>query len=164
LLPRLLAAALLLVLPAATLLGVLTILLTPGLLLVAALLLRGALPPATGLGPSLTWLSLAGLTLVGPVLARTWLTMLCRLAGLRPSGLLSPTTAALLRGLPLLRLLGPLTPTALAWRLLLSPAALAPLSPLLSARLAPRLLPRTPRSLRRRRHIRSLDPRVDVQS
>jgi hypothetical protein len=149
------------VLPAAALLGVLlTVLLAPGLLLVAAtLLLRGALTPTAWL--ALTGLSLAGLALTGLTLARSGasgLAMLSRLTGLRPSWLLAPSAAALLRRLPLLRrLLGTLAPTAttLGGRLLLSPATLAPLSPLLPARLAPRLLPRTPRSLRRRRHIRS---------
>ncbi|TCO44421.1 hypothetical protein EV646_110135 [Kribbella antiqua] len=156
-------------LPAAALLRVLPVLLAPGLLLVAALLLRGALTPTTWL--ALTRLSLAGLSLAGLALTRltlagaSGLAVLRRLAGLRASWLLAPS-AALLRGLPLLwGLLGTLTPTAttLGGRLL-PPAAMAPLSPLLPARLAPRLLPRTPRSLRRRRHICSFDPRVDVQS
>lgn len=139
--------------PATLLLGaLLTPLLTPWLLLVGATaLLRGTLPPA-----ALTALlarPLSGALVLG------------RLARLRPARLLlTPTTAALLRRLPLLRrllwLLRALTPTAttLARRLLLSPAApltgLASLPRLLPARLAPRL-PRTPRSLWRRRHIRS---------
>ncbi|MGW1339884.1 hypothetical protein ACWCOV_02440 [Kribbella sp. NPDC002412] len=139
--------------PATLLLGaLLTPLLTPWLLLVGATaLLRGTLPPAAL--TALLALPLSGALVLG------------RLARLRPARLLlTPTTAALLRRLPLLRrllwLLRALTPTAttLAGRLLLSPAApltgLASLPRLLPARLAPRL-PRTPRSLWRRRHIRS---------
>lgn len=126
--------------------------LAPGLLLVCATLLR-RLTPATRRRLSLL------------------LSRLARLAGLaRLSRLLAP--AALLRGLALLRrltvrrlamllgLLGlrltPATALALA-RGLLTPATtllgrLAALSPVLPAWLAPRL-PRTPWSLRRRRHI-----------
>jgi hypothetical protein len=144
--------------------------LSPWLLLVTAALLRGTLIPATALRGLLT---LAGLILT-PSLSRltlaltgtrsprlpltlTRLAVLSRLAGLRASRLLAPTAATLLRRLPLvrglLRLLRALAPTATLGRRLLTPAALTPLSPRLSA-LAPRL-PRTPRSLRRRRHIRS---------
>ncbi|TCO21325.1 hypothetical protein EV652_111236 [Kribbella steppae] len=142
--------------PAALLLRAL---LAPRLLLVGAtaLLLRTLTPTATLGRLALTGLPLA---LAGTGSSGLALAGLSRLAGLRSSGLLLAPTAALLRRLALLGrllgLLGALTPTAtttLAGRLL-TPTALASLSPLLPARLAPRL-PRTPRSLRRRRHIRS---------
>jgi hypothetical protein len=157
-------------------------LLSPRLLLVTAALLRRTLSPATalrrlvplpGLSPAtalcrllpLAWLTLtlaalARLTLAlagprAPWLTLAGLTVLSRLARLRAYWLLSPTGAALLRRLPLVRslrmLLRALAPTATLAGRLLTPAALTPLSPLLPA-LAPRL-PRTPRSLRRRRHI-----------
>jgi hypothetical protein len=159
-------------------------LLSPRLLLVTAPRLRRTLTPATvlrrlplaGLSPAtalcrllpLAWLTLtlaalARMTLAlagprAPWLTLAGLTVLSRLARLRAYWLLSPTGAALLRRLPLvrrlrmlLRLLRALAPTATLAGRLLTPAALTPLSPLLPA-LAPRL-PRTPRSLRRRRHI-----------
>lgn len=108
----------------------LSALLAPRLLLVGATaLLRGTLTPAT---TALAWLALlAGTRSSGLALGR--------LTGLRSSWLLPPTTTALLRRLALLwrllGLLGALSPTAttLARRLLLSPTALAPLSPLLPA-------------------------------
>lgn len=78
------------------------------------------------LGRTLRWLTMRGLTLRGTALRRL----------LRA---LAPAATTLARRL--------LSPAALLWRL-------ASLSPLLPAWLAPRL-PRTPRSLRRRRHIRS---------
>jgi len=118
--------------PAALLLRAL---LAPRLLLVGATaLLRGTLPPAAALaGLSLTGLTLA---LAGTGSSGLALAGLSRLTGLRSSGLLAPTAAALLRRLALLgRLLGALTPTAtttLAGRLL-TPTALASLSPLLPA-------------------------------
>ena len=128
-----------------------------GLLVLAGLILGPTLARAL----ALAWLTLPltgtrspGLTLAGlAMLSR--LSVLSRLAGLRASRLLSPTAATLLRRLPLvrglLRLLRALAPTATLAGRLLTPAALTPLSLLLPA-LAPRL-PRTPRSLRRRRHI-----------
>ncbi|TWD75366.1 hypothetical protein FB561_6804 [Kribbella amoyensis] len=128
----------------------LTVLLAPRLLLVATLLralLAGALAPAATLLTALL-ATLSGLALL-------WLLRL-PLLRLLVTGLLTPT-AALLR---LLRLLAPSTLAGLLW--LLSPAAALTLSPLLPARLAPRL-PRTPRSLWRRRHSLSFgNPRVDV--
>ena len=123
------------------------------------MLLGGALTPA-----ALHRLTLARLPLRltrSALLRGAWLTLL------RARRLLSP--AALVRRLPLVRrltlrrpallrrLLWTLPPTAatLARRRLLTPAALPSPPPLLlPAWLAPRL-PRTPRSLRRRRHIRS---------
>lgn len=142
-------------------------LLTPRLLLVrTTLLLCGPLTPTATLAGLL---ALARLSLRLTLLPRTRSALLSgvhRLTRLlTPTALLRRLTA--LRRLPLLRrlsmrgltllrrLLRPLTPTAttLAGRLL-SPAALRSLSPRLAAWLAPRL-PRTPRSLRRRRHIRS---------
>lgn len=130
-------------------------LLAPGLLRIATLL-RVLLAPA-GLSRLLR-LSLTGLSLTG-----------IGLAGL----LLAPATAALLRrlaltwlrlGRRLTRLLaaGALTPTSATLSRLLSPATLARLASRLSplpARLAPRL-PRTPRSLWRRSHMRSLETHV----
>ncbi len=133
---------------------------TPRLLLVGtALLLRGALTPTALRGLSLRLprtrpALLAGLgRLLTPAALLRRLTLLRRLS-VRGLTLLGRPT--LLRGLTLVgRLLWALTPaaTTLAGRLL-SPAALRTLSPLLPAWLAPRL-PRTPRSLRRRCHIRS---------
>lgn len=115
-------------------------LLVPRLLLVGATaLLRGTLTPT-----ALTGL-LAGPVLLSGTLALTGLALTgaSTLAGLsRLPGLLSPATTtallrrlALLRGLARLRLLGTLAPTSttLAGRLLLSPTALASLSPLLPA-------------------------------
>jgi hypothetical protein len=148
---------LLLLVPATLLL---VALLGPRLLL--ALLRRLLAPTATGL----------------PALLRR-LTTLRRLTGLlTPTALLGRLTLpallgrltlpALLRGLSLtgLRLSGlcrRLTPAATTLAGLLSPATLtrlsARLSPLLPARLAPRL-PRTPRSLWRRSHMRSLETHV----
>ncbi|GAA0613408.1 hypothetical protein GCM10009534_55150 [Kribbella sandramycini] len=135
--------------PPALLAGLLATLLTPALLLVRTALRRLAL---LGLLRRTLAPALCGLALLR-------LRGLLRLTGLRPTGLLAPTATTLLRRLPLLGLrllrlgLLRLTPAATALgRRLLSPAALPSLSPLLSARLAPRL-PRTPRSLRRRRHI-----------
>ena len=142
--------------------------LAPGLLLVSAallggllrVLLPGTLPPAalTRL-PTLPGLPLSRLSLSGLSTLPRLLPTRPVLPGLRLSRLLTWLLARLLlTGLApaatLLRLLRPLAPTTLA-RLLLSPAALT-LSPLLPARLAPRL-PRTPRSLWRRRHIHSLE-------
>jgi hypothetical protein len=147
-----------------TLLTLLT-LLAPRLLLVAALLrvlLAGTLTPATAT------LSRLLATLAG---------LLAALPRLLVTGLLTPTTAALLRrltltGLRLGRLLtwlltwllatGALAPATATLARLLSPAALTRLTTRLSplpARLAPRL-PRTPRSLWRRRHMRSLETHV----
>lgn len=136
--------------PAALLLAALLLALAPRLLLVGATLLRRLTPATRGRLPLL-------------------LSRLCRLS--RLPRLLAPAT--LLRGLALLRrltvrrlamllgLLGllrrltPATTLALA-RGLLSPTTLlrrlAALSPVLPAWLAPRL-PRTPWSLRRRRHM-----------
>ncbi|MEV8378109.1 hypothetical protein AB0P21_35550 [Kribbella sp. NPDC056861] len=125
-------------------------LLAPRLLLVAGLtgLRRRRLTPTTSrrlstlrrltrlLAPATL---LRGLTLTG-------LTMTGLLTGLRLSGLrrrLTPATTALA---------GLLSPATLAW---LSTR----LTPLLPARLAPRL-PRTPRSLWRRSHMRSLETHV----
>ncbi|MEV5962118.1 hypothetical protein AB0L70_10160 [Kribbella sp. NPDC051952] len=152
-------AALLLVLPA----GLLLPLLAPGLLRVATALLRGALTPAATL---LSRLALRGLALLRSLTPTALLGRLPLLRRLSLRGLTLRVTLWLaLVGLALLRLallwlLRSLTPasTTLARRLL-SPAAtllrrLASLSPLLPAWLAPRL-PRTPGSLRRRRHIRS---------
>ena len=122
-------------------------LLTPGLLLVrTALLLRGALTPSALL-LRLVLRPLAPTTLLRLPLRRL------------PVGRLAGRGLTLRRPALLRRLLWALAPTAttLAGRLL-SPATLlrrlTALSPLLPAWLAPRL-PRTPRSLRRRRHIRS---------
>ncbi|MEU4195819.1 hypothetical protein AB0E69_28215 [Kribbella sp. NPDC026611] len=131
-------------------------------LLLRRSLLRGPLPPGL--------LLILLRSLLTPTATRGGLTL--RLLTL--TGLLTPTAALLrrltlrrltLRGLTLrwlaLRLLRALTPTATTLlRRLLSPATawlrllrrLAALSPLLPAWLAPRL-PRTPWSLRRRRHI-----------
>jgi hypothetical protein len=155
-----------LLLPAATRL---LALLTPRLLLVrTALLLRGALTPTAtlrrlALRMSRTWSALLGRLLTPTALLRR-LTLVRRLTvrrltvrGLSVRRLTLLGRPTLLRGLTLIgRLLWALTPpaTTLAGRLL-SPAALHALSPLLPAWPAPRLLPRTPRSLRRRRHIRS---------
>lgn len=127
--------------------------LAPRLLLVGATLLR-RLTPATRRRLSLLRLSrLTRLTRL-PLLPR----LLAPAALLRALVLLRRLTVrglALLR-LALLRRLTPATTLALA-RGLLTPAAallwrLATLSPVLPAWLAPRL-PRTPWSLRRRRHI-----------
>ncbi len=108
-------------------------LLAPRLLLVGATaLLRGTLTPAaallSGLALALT-LSLAGTGSSGLALAGLW-----------PSRLLLAPATALLRRLALLRgllgLLGALTPTATTLALagrLLTPTALASLSPLLPA-------------------------------
>jgi hypothetical protein len=154
-----------LLLPAAT--GLLALLTPPLLLVLTALLLRGALTPTAlgrlALGLSGSWSArLAGLLTPTALLRR--LTLLRRLSvrglSVRRLTLLGRPTLlgrlTLVRRLTLVgRLLRGLTPpaTTLAGRLL-SPAALPSLSPLLPAWLAPRL-PRTPRSLRRRRHIRS---------
>ena len=118
-------------------------LLPPGLLLWRSLLTR-PLTPTPGDLTRLT--TLAWTTLTRTALA--WLTRL-RPDRLLLSRLLTPSATTLLRGT-----LAPAAATLA--RLLLSPAALTLTSPLVPARLAPRL-PRTPRSLWRRRHIRSLD-------
>ncbi|GAA1574190.1 hypothetical protein GCM10009789_29590 [Kribbella sancticallisti] len=121
-------------------------LLAPGLLLVATRL-RGLLTPTalTGL-LRLTWLRLPGLTPATATLLRrlslTWLRLNRRLPRLLAAGALTPTTAALTRLL---------SPAALSW-------LASGLSPL-PARLSPRL-PRTPRSLWRRSHMRSLETHV----
>jgi hypothetical protein len=125
-------------------------LLAPGLLRIATLL-RVLLAP-TGLSRllrlSLTGIGLTGLLLAPATaallrrLALTWLRLGRRLTRLLAAGALTPATATLSR--------------------LLSPAALARLASRLSplpARLAPRL-PRTPRSLWRRSHMRSLETHV----
>jgi hypothetical protein len=141
--------------PAALLLTLLA-LLTPRLLRVRTTLLpRRALTPAA----LLSRLTLRLAWPRSPRLRRTLLRPLAPTALLRRLPLLGRLTlrGLTLRGLGLLRALAPAA-TTLAGRLL-SPAAallwrLPSLSPLLPAWLAPRL-PRTPRSLRRRRHIRS---------
>ncbi|TCM40999.1 hypothetical protein [Kribbella sp. VKM Ac-2568] len=124
--------------------------LSPGLLLVptrllTTLLATGALAPTAlaGLLPLPWLLALARvLRLLAPattLLRRLALARLDRwLTGLLVTGALAPATATLAR--------------------LLSPATLTWLSPL-PARLAPRL-PRTPRPLWRRRHMRSLETHV----
>jgi hypothetical protein len=140
------------VLPASLLLS-----LYPGLLLVSTRLLCAWLRCARLLGAgALSPAALAGLLPLTRVLTLT-----------RVLWLLAPPAATLLRRLPLawlnwrltgLLATGALAPAAATLARLLSPATLPRLSPL-PARLAPRL-PRTPRSLWRRRHMRSLETHV----
>ncbi|MFC5263409.1 hypothetical protein ACFPJ1_14940 [Kribbella qitaiheensis] len=134
------------------------LLLSPGLLLVPTGLLSPRLTALRATGP-LAPTALAGL-LPLPWLPMPWLLALV----LR---LLAPSAATLLRRLTLARMdrrltwllaTGALAPATATLARLLSPATLTWLSPL-PARLAPRL-PRTPRPLWRRRHMRSLETHV----
>jgi hypothetical protein len=124
--------------------------LAPGLLLVRATLLRRLSPAARRRLTVLTGLTGLPLLLAGLLSLPGLLTPTALLRGL-----ILPRRLAV-RGLALLGLLRGLTPATALARRLLPPAALlwrlATLSPVLPAWLAPRL-PRTPRSLRRRRHI-----------
>jgi hypothetical protein len=139
------------VLPAALLL------LSPGLLLIPTGLLTTRLLTALLATGALAPTALAGLLLALPwLLALAWVLRL-----------LAPSAATLLRRLALARLdrrltgllaTGALAPATATLARLLSPATLTRLSPW-PARLAPRL-PRTPRPLWRRRHMRSLETHV----
>lgn len=137
------------------------LLLSPGLLLVPTGLLSTRLTALLATG-SLAPTALAGLLPLPWVLALPWLLALARVLRL-----LAPSAATLLRRLTLARLdrrltgllaTGALAPATATLARLLSPATLTWLSPL-PARLAPRL-PRTPRPLWRRRHMRSLETHV----
>ena len=143
----------------------LLLLLSPRLLLVPTGLLSTRLTALLAAG-SLAPTALAGL-LPLPWLPLPWLPLprLLALAGVLR--LLAPSAATLLRRLTLARLdrrltgllaTGALAPATATLARLLSPATLTWLSPL-PARLAPRL-PRTPRPLWRRRHMRSLETHV----
>lgn len=135
------------------------LLLSPGLLLVPTGLLSTRLTALLATGP-LAPTALAGL------LPLPWPPIPRLLALARVLRLLAPS-APLLRRLTLARLdrrltgllaTGSLAPATATLARLLSPATLTWLSPL-PARLAPRL-PRTPRPLWRRRHMRSLETHV----
>lgn len=127
----------------------------PAALRLLALLTPRLLLVATRLLPLLRRLTGA----LAPTAAR--LPILRRLTAL--PGLLAPATLLRRLSCPRLRLGRRLTPAASTLTRLLSPASLTRLTPrlpaLLPARLAPRL-PRTPRSLWRRRHMRSLETHV----